>query len=155
MKKKAPNAPKHISNRRASHDYELGDSLVAGISLSGAETKSLRMGHGHLRGAYATIKDGEVWLINSTIAGTRGVQIPENEQTRSRKLLLNHREIKNFEDAKQQGRTIVPLEILTGGRYIKVRLAIGKGKKNYDKRQTLKKREEDRVMSQAVKRSLR
>lgn len=155
MKKKSPNAPKHISNRRASHDYELGDSLVAGISLSGAETKSLRMGHGHLRGAYATIKDGEVWLINSTIAGTRGVQIPENEQTRSRKLLLNHREIKHFEDAKQQGRTIVPLEILTGGRYIKVRLAIGKGKKNYDKRQTLKKREEDRVMSQAVKRSLR
>ena len=155
MKKKAPKGPKQITNRRARHDYELGDSLVAGIALSGAETKSLRMGHGHLRGAYATIKDGEVWLINSTIAGTRGVQIPENEQTRSRKLLLKHREIEHLEQAKQQGRTIVPLEILTGGRFIKVRLSVGKGKKNYDKRQTLKKREEDRTMSAAVKRSLR
>ncbi|HEU4913885.1 MAG TPA: SsrA-binding protein SmpB [Candidatus Saccharimonadales bacterium] len=155
MKKKSANQPKHIANRRARHDYELGDSLVAGISLTGAETKALRMGHGHLRGAYANIKDGEMWLINATIVGTRGVNIPENERTRTRKLLLKRREIETLGQAKQQGRTIVPLEILTGGRYIKVRLAIGKGRKLYDKRQNLKARDESRAMSAAIKRSLR
>lgn len=155
VKKKSANQPKHIANRRARHDYELGDSLVAGISLTGAETKALRMGHGHLRGAYANIKDGEMWLINATIVGTRGVNIPENERTRTRKLLLKRREIETLGQAKQQGRTIVPLEILTGGRYIKVRLAIGKGRKLYDKRQNLKARDESRAMSAAIKRSLR
>lgn len=155
MKKKPANQPKNIANRRARHDYELGDSLVAGIELTGGETKALRMGHGHLRGAYATLKNGEAYLFNATIVGTRGVHIPENEQTRTRKLLLKRREIENLEQAKQQGRTIVPLEIITGSRYIKVRLAVGKGKKKYDKRQTLKARDESRAMSAAVKRSLR
>ena len=152
MKKKKPNAPKQITNRRARHDYELGDSLVAGLVLSGAETKALRMGHGHLRGAYVTMKDGELWLINGTIVGTSGVLIPENEQTRTRKLLVRRRDIERFEDAKQQGRTIVPLEILTAGRFIKLRIAIGKGRKNYDKRQILKKRDESRAMQAAIKR---
>lgn len=155
MKKKAAKQTKVIANRRARHDYELGDSLVAGISLSGAETKALRMGHGHLRGAYATFKDGELWLINATIVGTRGINIPENEQTRTRKLLVKRREIEHLLQAKQQGRTIVPLEILTGSRYIKVRLAIGKGRKQYDKRHALKAREESRNMNAAIKRSLR
>jgi SsrA-binding protein len=155
VKKKPANQPKNIANRRARHDYELGDSLVAGIELTGSETKALRMGHGHLRGAYATIKNGEAWLFNATIVGTRGVNVPEGEQTRTRKLLLKKREIENLEQAKQQGRTVVPLEIITGSRYIKVRLAIGKGKKKYDKRQTLKARDEARAMSAAVKRSLR
>ncbi len=155
MKKKATNQPKRIANRRARHDYELGDSLVVGIALSGGETKALRMGHGHLRGAYANIINNELWLVNATIVGTSGVAVPESEQTRSRKLLIKRREIEHLQQAKQQGRTIVPLEILTGGRYIKVRLAIGKGRKNYDKRQVLKAREESRTMSAAVKRSLR
>lgn len=151
MKKKKPNAPKQITNRRARHDYELGDSLVAGIVLSGAETKALRMGHGHLRGAYVTMKDGELWVINSTIVGTSGIRIPENEQTRTRKLLVKRRDIERFEAAKQQGRTIVPLEMLTAGRFIKIRIAIGKGKKMYDKRQTLKKRDESRAMQAVIK----
>jgi len=151
MKKKPQKAPKQISNRRARHDYELGDSISAGIVLSGGETKALRMGHGHLRGAYVTIKDGELWIINATIVGTRGVHVPESDQTRSRKLLASKREIKHLEDAKQQGRTIVPLEILTGGRFIKVRIAIGKGRKQYDKRQALKARDESRNMSAAIK----
>lgn len=151
MKKKSAKQPKVISNRRARHDYELGDSLTAGIVLSGGETKALRMGHGHLRGAYVTIKDGELWLINATIVGTSGVYVPENEQTRSRKLLAGKREIEHLMDAKQQGRTIVPLEILTAGRYIKVRIAIGKGRKLYDKRQNIKSREESRRMNAAIK----
>ena len=149
--KKRQDQTKRISNRRARHDYELGDSLVAGLSLTGAETKALRMGHGHLRGAYATLKDGELWLINATIVGTRAIQIPEDQQTRTRKLLAKKREIEHLQAAKQQGRTIVPLEILIGGRYIKIRIAIGKGKKRYDKRQTLKARDESRNVNAAIK----
>ena len=82
-KKKSPQT-KMITNRRARHDYELGDSLVVGIELTGAETKSLRMGHGHLRGAYVTIKGDELFLINATIAGTAGIPIEAAEQTRAR-----------------------------------------------------------------------
>jgi len=153
MKKKKAGAKsaKHIVNRRARHDYELGDALVVGISLTGAETKALRLGHGQLRGAYVNVKDNELWLVNATISGTNGVAIDEQTQTRNRKLLAKRREIDALVEAKQQGRTIVPLEMLTGGRYIKLRIAIGKGKKLYDKRQTLKKREESRHMAAAIK----
>jgi SsrA-binding protein len=149
--KKKKQTPGLISNRRARHDYELGESLVAGLALNGAETKSLRMGHGHLRGAYVTVKDGELWLLNATITGSSGVKIDEQTQTRSRKLLAKKREIEQLIAAKTQGRTIVPLELLTRGRYIKVRIAVGKGRKLYDKRQALKKRDEDRTLRNAVK----
>ena len=151
MAKKKSGPSKRIMNRRARHDYELGDSLVAGLELTGAETKSLRLGHGHLRGAYVTAKGDELYLINATIAGTSGVLIPETEQTRARRLLAKRREIKALMAAKQQGKTIVPLEILTGGRFIKLRLSIGKGKKRYDKRQTLKARDDARRAAAALK----
>jgi SsrA-binding protein len=144
MAKKKPNQPKTISNRRARFDYELGDSLVVGIELTGGETKALRLGHGQLRGAYVTIKNDELFLINTTISGTNGIPISETDQIRTRKLLAKRREIEHLKEAKQQGRTIVPLEILTGGRYIKLRIAIGKGKKLYDKRQALKSRDAKR-----------
>lgn len=149
--KKNKQTPGLISNRRARHDYELGDSLVVGVALTGAETKSLRMGHGHLRGAYVTVKEGELWLLNATITGSSGVKIDEQGQTRSRKLLAKRREIEQLIAAKTQGRTIVPLELLTRGRFIKVRIAVGKGKKQYDKRQVLKKRDEDRRLRNALK----
>ena len=151
--KKPQQTAKVISNRRARHDYELGDSLVAGIALSGGETKALRMGHGQLRGAYVTVKDGELYLINATISPTSNISISESDQTRARKLLAKKREIDKLIEAKQQGQTIVPLEILTRGRYIKVRISVGRGKKLYDKRQTLKKRDEARTMAAAIKSS--
>jgi SsrA-binding protein len=150
------NRPKHqtkqIVNRRARHDYELGDSLVVGIALSGAETKNLRLGHGQLRGAYVAVKDGELWLVNAAISGTSGIPIPEHDQARNRRLLVKRREIEALVEAKQQGQTIVPLEMLTRGRFIKLRLAIGRGKKRYDKRQTLKKRDESRAIARALTR---
>lgn len=152
-KKQHKHQTKQIVNRRARHDYELGDSLVVGVSLTGKETKALRMGHGQLRGAYVTVKDGELWLINAAINNTSNIQMTEQEQTRSRKLLAKRREINALIEAKQQGRTIVPLEILTNGRYIKLRIAVGKGRKLYDKRQALKKREESRRIAVAVKQS--
>jgi SsrA-binding protein len=143
MAKKKPQTKK-IQNRRARHDYELGDSLVVGLELTGKETKSLRMGHGHLRGAYVTVKGDELFLINATVAGTSGIPIDESEQTRARTVLAKRREIKALMAAKQQGQTIVPLELLTGGRYIKLRLSVGRGKKRYDKRHVLKARDDQR-----------
>lgn len=153
MAKKKPQQTKQITNRRARHDYELGDSLVAGIELTGAETKALRMGHGQLRGAYVTVKEGELFLINATISGSTGIPIAESDQTRARKLLIKRREIDSLLEAKQQCKTIVPLEMLTRGRYIKVRISVGRGKKLYDKRQTLKKRDEARQIGAALKAS--
>ncbi len=149
-KKKQANKPKSIQNRRARHDYELGDSLVVGLELTGAEVKSLRMGHGQLRGAYVTVKDTELFLLNGTIHGTTAVPLNEQQQIRTRKLLAKRQEIGSLIEAKQQGRTIVPLELLTGGRFIKLRIAVGKGKKKYDKRQTLKARDEGRQIARTL-----
>ena len=148
---KKTNQPKLISNRRASHDYTLSDSLVVGIALTGAETKALRMGHGQLRGAYVNVSNDELWLINATISPTSGIPISEEDQTRNRKLLAKKNEIKHLIDTKKQGRTIVPLEVLTQGRYIKLRIAVGQGKKNYDKRQALKEKDESRQINRALR----
>lgn len=151
MVKKKQQQTKQITNRRARHDYDLGDSLIVGIELTGAETKALRTGHGQLRGAYVTLKDSELWLINAQIVGSAGIPISETEQTRARKLLARRSQINDFIAAKQQGKTIVPLEIQTQGRYIKVRISAGRGKKLYDKRQTLKQRDETRNINAALK----
>lgn len=142
---------KQISNRRARHDYDLGDGLVVGISLTGAETKSLRKGQGQLKGAYVNVKDNELWLVNATITGDGSIRVPEESKTRNRKLLAKRKEIEALMAAKQQGQTIVPLELLTHGHYIKLRIAAGRGKRKYDKRQTLKKRDEDRHIQAALK----
>lgn len=152
MAKKSNNNQPSIQNRRARFDYELGDSLVVGLSLTGAETKALRMGHGHLRGAYVTVKDGELWLFNATITGTHTVKLDEEQQTRSRKLLAKRREIDQLIEAKHQGMTIIPLAILTKGRYIKLRISVARGLKKYDKRQALKKRDQDRQIGTVLSR---
>jgi len=133
-----------IVNRRAHFDYALGDSIVVGIALSGKEAKALRQGNAHLRGSYVTVKDAELWLINATIASGKTFTIPESEQTRSRKLLAKHKEIETLIAAKQQGNTIVPVQFITNGQFVKLKIAIGKGKKRYDKRETIKKREQAR-----------
>src|SRR5579884_1068184 len=99
--------PGNITNRRARYDYELGDSLVVGLELTGAEAKSLRLGHGQLRGAYVTERSGELWLINAQVTSSRGIPISESDQTRSRKLLAKRKEIDSLITARQQGNTIV------------------------------------------------
>jgi SsrA-binding protein len=151
MAKKKANAPKTIQNRRARFDYELGDDLLVGLELTGAEAKSLRMGHGSLRGAYVTVKSDELFLLNGVINGAQGIPITEQDQSRTRRLLAKRREIDALIEAKRQGRTIVPLELLTRGHYIKLRIAVGKGKKRYDKRQTMKARDESRQINRALK----
>lgn len=144
---------KAILNKRARFDYELQDNYKAGLVLSGAEVKSLRMNHGHLRGAYVTIKDGEAWLLNATITPvkTNAQHLSESDQTRTRKLLLKRRELDALIAAKQQGLTIVPTRMLTSARYIKIEIAVGKGKKKYDKRQTLKAKDEARDIARTMK----
>jgi SsrA-binding protein len=150
MAKKRP-ITKRIINRRARFDYELGDSLVVGLELTGAEAKSLRMGQGQLRGAYVTEKNGELWLINCQITGGSGLPISESDQTRSRKILAKRKEIEALAAGRVQGNTIVPLELLTQGRYIKLRIAIGRGKKRYDKRETIKRRQQEREAKRVVR----
>lgn len=142
--KKKQNTTKRITNKRARFDYELGDSFVMGIVLNGRETKNLRMGHGQLRGAYVTVKNDELWLINASIHGSRGIPIEEDEVSQARKLLAKRKEIDQIIATSKQGRTIIPTDILTQGRYIKVRVALGTGKKTRDKRQTIKERDDSR-----------
>jgi SsrA-binding protein len=151
MAKKKAVKPKTISNRRARHDYDLGDSLLVGLQLTGGETKSLRRGHGHIRGAYVTVKDNELWLINSTITGDSAIKIEEQQQTRARKLLAKRKQIDELIEAKKQGQTVVPLELLTQGRFIKLRIAAGRGKKHYDKRHDLKERDAKRDAARLTK----
>lgn len=155
MAKKKPQTVKTIKNRRASHDYTLDDSFLMGIVLNGAETKALRHGRGQLRGAYVTVKDSELWLINATISGMPGIPIDEATQTRTRKLLAKRKEIDKLIAIKHQGQTIVPLEILTRGRFIKIRVAAGRSKKLHDKRATLKQRDQTREAHSAIRNQVR
>ncbi len=144
--------PGQVTNSRARYDYDLKDNLRVGLVLSGAETKALRLGRAHLRGAYVSIKDGELWLINATISP--GNLLPADmtiDETRSRKLLAKKREIKQLMAAKEQGLTLVPIKFLTASRYIKLELAPGRGKKRYDKRETIKKRDTERTELKQLK----
>lgn len=150
MAKKRNNIGK-IVNRRARFDYDLSDSLIVGIVLNGRETRALRTNHGHLRGAYITVKDGELWLINATISDGETFKIEKNEQTRSRKLLAHKNEINKLIAAKQQGMTIVPTEFITTGHRIKLKIAVGRGKKRYDKRHAIKQRDLSREIANNLK----
>jgi SsrA-binding protein len=150
MRKKSQ-TPGNITNRRARFDYELGDSLVVGLQLSGAETKALRMGHGQLRGAYVNTHNDELWLVGAQISSSSGVPIDEDTQVRSRKILAKRKEIDSLIAARQAGNTIVPLELLTRGRYIKLRISVGRGKKRYDKRETIKRRQQEREASRLAR----
>jgi SsrA-binding protein len=144
---KKSNTPAKITNRRARYDYELGDSLVVGLQLTGAETKALRLGHGQLRGAFVQPKAKELWLVGAQINSTSGVQVAE--ETRSRKILAKRKEIDNLLERRQTGYSIIPLEVMTGGRFIKLRIAIGRGKKHFDKRETIKRRQQEREIARA------
>jgi SsrA-binding protein len=151
MARKKQSQTKTIQNRRAKYDYELGDSLVVGIELNGRETKALRMGQGSLRGAFVNVHNNEIYLYNALVGQVAGISLSDEEKTRARKLLAKRREIDALIEAKQQGKTIVPTEMLTRGRYIKLRIAVGKGKKLYDKRQSLKLKDEKRDIKRALK----
>lgn len=145
-KKKAAKKPQAIVNRRASFDYALGDELTAGLVLNGREARAARDGRVQLKGAFVTIRNNELWLNNASFSlklNTKGVG-ETSVDTTPRKLLASRRQIDELSVRKQEGMTIVPLRLLTQGRYIKLVIALGKGKKLYDKRQAIKKRDQER-----------
>ena len=136
-----------IVNRRARFDYELGDEIVVGIVLDGPEVRAARDGHVQLRGAFVTIRDNELWLNNASFSlklNQRGQVSARTVDTRARKLLASRKQIDMFTARKQSGFTIVPTKLITAGRFIKLVIALGKGKKHYDKRETIKRRDIDR-----------
>jgi len=145
--KKNDSRPKSIVNRRASFDYALDDELVVGIALTGPETRAARDGHVQLKGSYVNIKNDELWLNNASFSlriNEKGMVGSRTIDTNPRKLLAKRKQIDDFYARKQSGMSIVPLKFLTGGRYIKLVIALGKGKKTYDKRETIKRRDIER-----------
>ncbi len=140
-------------NRRARHEYHILDVVEAGIVLTGTEVKSLRAGRASLTDGFAELRDGELWLM--------GVHIPEytlgtwtnHEPRRPRKLLLHRREIdKLASQTSEQGLTIVPLALYFSGGRVKVELALARGKRAYDKRQDLARRDAAREVERALRR---
>lgn len=143
MKRKKPVTGK-IINRRARFDYDIAEDLIAGIVLNGRETKALRQGSGSLRGAFISGKQNELFLTNATISNGKTFEIPEDQRTVSRKLLVSSKQRDALLAAKDQGKSIIPLEFLTSGRYIKLKIGVGKGQKRHDKRQVIKERDQMR-----------
>jgi len=154
MAQRKGNSSSTIINRRARHDYQLKQNFMAGIMLSGPEVRSLRTGHGHLRGAFVNIKDDELWLFNATITPTNTNKnaLTEENQTRPRKLLVKKRELNELLAAKTQGLTIIPTKLITNSKYIKIEIAIARGLKKYDKREKIKQRDTERDAKRTFKR---
>ncbi len=153
-RKKPLKKPSAVVNRRARFDYELGDELTVGLSLTGPEVRAARDGHIQLKGAYVQLRGGELWLQNASFSlklNERGKPGARTIDTEPRKLLAHRKQIDALTAHKAQGNTIVPLRILTMGRFIKLVIATGKGKKTYDKRETLKRRDQEREASRAIK----
>lgn len=142
-------SPELVSNRRALHDYEIFDTFEAGIVLLGTEIKSLRNHGGSLQDAYVDARHQEVWLLNSSIAPYSFGNIHNHEDKRPRKLLMHKREIEKLRRASQEkGLAIIPLSIFLNKRGIaKVRIALAKGKRAYDKRASLKEKEAKRSIA--------
>lgn len=143
-------------NRRARHDYSIGTTYEAGLVLSGTEVKSLRAGRATLGEAYATVKDGEVWIVNLHIPEYSAGTWTNHQPRRTRKLLLHRKEIAELARAvDQKGMAIVPLSLYFKDGYAKVELGVGQGRKTYDKRHAIAardaKREEDRAVRARVK----
>lgn len=141
-----------VSNRKAFHDYEILETVEAGIVLTGTEIKSLRNHDASLQEAYVKIIRDEVWLVGSYIAPYKFGNIYNHEERRDRKLLLHKREIANFrKETQEKGITLVPLAMYLKNGRVKIKIASAKGKKKGDKRAALKEKEEKRDIDRAMK----
>ena len=140
-------------NRRARFDYDLMERLEAGLALTGTEIKSVRAGKATIRDAYAQIRDGQMWLHNMHLAPWTGGGPWNHEPMRSRRLLLHRGEIDRFgRQVLQKGLTIVPLRLYIKGHFAKVEVALAKGRRSYDKRQAIMRRETAREIGRAMRR---
>ncbi len=141
------------TNRKAYHNYLIQDSVEAGIVLTGTEIKSIRAGRVSLGDAYVKPEAGELWLLNAHIARYEAGSYLSHEPTRPRKLLLHHKQIDNLTSkVLEKGLTLVPLKLYIKGSIAKVEVALAKGKKLYDKRESIVRRETEREIGRALKR---
>ncbi|MBE6305037.1 MAG: SsrA-binding protein SmpB [Bacteroidales bacterium] len=141
----------NIKNRRATFDYAIGDTFTAGIVLTGTEIKSIRLGKASLVDTFCYVDRGEVWVKNMYISEYFYGTYNNHTERRERKLLLNRKEIRQLEkESKEPGNTIVPLRLFISNRgFAKLVIGIGRGKKEFDKRQTIKERDDKRAMARA------
>jgi SsrA-binding protein len=140
-------------NRRARHDYEVLDTLEAGLVLRGPEVKSLRQGRASLGDAYATIRNGELWLLNLHISPYEQAGRENPDPRRERKLLVHRAEIARLAgEVSQRGLTLVPLSLYFRDGRAKVELALARGRRSVDKRQAIRRREQEREMDRALRR---
>lgn len=142
-------------NKKAYFDYEILETYEAGIELRGYEVKSVKLGHISLKGAYVTMKDNEAWLLNAHISPYQPANMPKDyNPTRSRRLLLKKSEIAGLVGkSKSQGLTAVPLSVYTKKGKIKIRIGVGSGKRKYEKRELLKKRDAMKEVGRMLKQS--
>lgn len=139
-------------NRKARYEYTILDTIEAGIVLKGTEIKSIRAGHINLKDGYASIRDGEIWLYNVHISPFEQGNQFNHDPVRARKLLMKKKQIDSLiGETKQGGVTLVPLKVYIKNGFAKVLIGLAKGKKQYDKRETIKRRDQDRQLRRAVK----
>ena len=143
-----------VSNRKARHEYSIIETLEAGIVLLGTEVKSLRGGNANLQDSYAIVKNGEVWLMNMHISPYEHGNLNNHQPTRARKLLVQRKQIRKLIGrVKEKGLSLIPLSVYFKGPYAKIELAIAQGKRRFDKREALAKRQAQREMAHRMKRS--
>ena len=141
-----------INNKKAYYDYQILDTIEAGLVLSGTEIKSIRDGRANLKDSYAIVKNGEVFILNMHISHYKEGNIFNHDETRTRKLLLNKKEIFKLRDTVVlNGNTLVPLKIYFKNNRAKLLLGIAKGKKSYDKRESIKQRDVNRELKKKYK----
>lgn len=143
-----------IHNHKAGFNYEFIEKYMAGIELIGQEVRSIRSGHGSLEGSYVVVRGGEAFLINSEIPfyQPNNISTESYEPRRNRKLLLTKKELAGLAGQDKRGLTIVPLAMYNMGKKIKIEIALAKGKKSFDKRESIKKRESDRDVQRTLRR---
>jgi SsrA-binding protein len=140
------------ANRRARYDYELLDTFEGGLVLMGSEVKSLREGNAHITEAYASFLGDELFLLGAHIAQYKNAGIANHEEQRTRKILMHRQELKKLKQAREaKGLTLVPLKLYWKSGKAKISLALARGKKNIDKRQTIKSRDWDRQKHRLLK----
>lgn len=141
-----------ISNRKARYDYEIIETYEAGIVLKGTEIKSIRKGSANLKDSYAIVKNGEVFLLGMHISKYEEGNRFNHDELRTKKLLLHKKEIKKIKQAIDlDGLTLIPMKLYFSKNKAKILLGIARGKKNYDKRETIKKRDIEREMKKELK----
>lgn len=141
-----------INNRKVQFDYFIEEEIECGIVLKGSEIKSIRAGLANLKDCYAIVKNGEVFLLNMYIGKYEEANIFNHDERRTRKLLLNKREILKLRDKLEiSGYTLVPIKLYFKGNKAKILLGVAKGKKNYDKRESIKEKDIKREMDRALK----